>query len=193
MQVDNSLTYFVLLVVTFATALNLFLTLRGAAVQSAKRTRAPVGERVPAFVGRNLADGRRVASKELLGRSLALVFLSPACPKCREKIADLQEILPATKTVGLNFWIAGALQADDLSQFLAGSPLLDYAFDIDQRTRRILNPLHATPYYVFIDDQLIVRVSDYLGDENWRDFIEQMREAAVDREPESRPTTQGGA
>jgi len=182
--VDGSLTLVVLVVLTFSTALNLFLILRlaakvrMAAELSAPPSSLPLGRVAPAFEGSRRADGARIASKDLAGQAVVLVFLSAGCPKCREKAAELLEILPAIRSSGVALWIIGADAAHDISQVLGKSPLLDHAVVLDPATRQRLNPRGAAPFYIFIDDQAVVQASSFVGDEDWRSFVGQMREIA---------------
>ncbi|WP_332772481.1 redoxin domain-containing protein [Phenylobacterium sp.] len=186
---DGSLTLIVLVVLTFATALNLFLTLRlaakvrTAAELSAPPSSLPIGRTVPAFEGTRRADGARIASQDLAGQAAVLVFLSAGCPKCREKAAELLEILPAVRRAGVALWIMGADAAHDVSQVLGTSPLLDHVLVLDAAARQRLNPRGAAPFYIFIDDRSVVQASSFVGDEDWLSFVGQMREIA-DQAPE---------
>lgn len=186
---DGSLTLIVLVLLTFATALNLVLTLRLAAKVrttaelSAAPSGLPIGRVAPAFEGTRRADGVRVASEDLAGQAVVLVFLSAGCPKCREKAVELLEILPAVRSAGVALWIIGADAAHDIVQVLGTSPLLDHVLVLDAAMRQRLNPRGGAPLYIFIDDQSVVQASGFVGDEDWLSFVGQMREIA-DQAPE---------
>jgi hypothetical protein len=178
---DANLALLALLVLAVAVALNLFLTLR-----LARRIRAaeappptvPLGETVPPFAGRARADGRRIGPEELAGRPLVLVFLSPGCKACAASIGELAAILPGAARAGVALWVVPADDAHDIALLVGGTALADHVLVLDPASRRRLNPLTAVPFYLFIDEAMVARASNQLGDEDWRTFVAQMREAA---------------
>ena len=181
---DPAVNYVVLLVLTLVTALNLILILRVASrieVGAAGRASAPalvVGQSVPEFAGRALADSSPVRSEHLLGQPQVLIFLSSACPKCRASIDELVSLLGAIRGAGVGLWIVGVGPADDFARLLEGSPLLDHVLEMDEPSRRRLNPLNAAPMYVFLDPDLTTVAASYVGDDDWLSFAQQMREGA---------------
>jgi peroxiredoxin len=180
--VDSNLALIVLVVLTFATALNLFLTFRLAALVRAgfaPPLSLPIGYPVPTFEGRRLADGSRIASTDLAGQAVVLVFLSPGCPACREKAAELVDILPGVQSAGLALWVIPADDVHDISKLVGGSPLLEHVLVLDAATRRTVNPRGSAPFYLFIDDKMVAKASNIVGDEDWRSFVEQMRDFIV--------------
>jgi hypothetical protein len=48
---------------------------------------------------------------------------------------------------------------------------------IRTRVRRRLNARNAAPFYLFVDDAGTVVASGFVGDDDWRSFDAQMREA----------------
>jgi hypothetical protein len=167
--VDGNLAALVLLAVTAATALNLFLTLRlAAAVRPAARTpsplAAPVGTRVPPAAGLDLE-----------GQPAVIVFLSEGCPACRGKAAELAELLPGMARAGVTLRIVAL---GDISGVIAGTALSDRIAELGEAGLASLNPHLAAPAYIFVDSDGTVLASHYLGDEDWRTFAGQMREGA---------------
>ena len=183
MMIDDNLLFIVLAVLTAGTALNLFLILRLAALVRAwtePATRAfPIGEAVPPFEGRRRMDGHRIASVDLAGAPLVLVFLSSGCRVCRGKVAEIAEILPGLGNAGVTLWIVPADDTHDIAKIVEGPLLLDRVLELDAATRRTLNPQRAAPYYLFIDENMIAKAGSYVGDEDWRTFVDQMRDFAV--------------
>lgn len=179
---DAKLLLIVLSVVTLATALNLFLTLRLAAKVRAAfdpGPRAlPVGQPVPPFEGRRRTDGQGIASTDLGGEAVVLAFLSPGCPACREKAVELLDILPGMRSAGVVPWIVPADSAHDIARLVGDTPLLDHVLVLDDATRRRLNPDNAVPFYIFIEERTMVRASGTIGDENWLSFVAQIRDLA---------------
>jgi hypothetical protein len=183
-MMDGGLIYIVLVVLTFSTALNLFLTLRLAALvragtgHAAQASSLPIGKVAPAFEARVRATGRRIASTEFAGQAVVLAFLSIGCPKCRATVPELARILPATHRAGVALWIAGADDVHDVADLFEGSSLVERVLVLDAATRWMLNPLRAAPFYIFFDGALVVQASSHIGDEDWRSFIAQMDEIA---------------
>jgi hypothetical protein len=149
----------------------------------------PLGSLAPRFDGRRLLDGGLVSSSDP-SSALVLIFLSPACPACRKALPELVRLLPGVRSSGIAFWIACADSAHDIDQLVGGTPLRQHALTLDDETRARLNPRNAASVYLFIDDEMIVQASNYIGDDDWLSFVEQMREAALVGEAAS-PTIEG--
>lgn len=181
---NTSLIYIVLTALTFATALNLFLVLRIARVVLPSEEPEPlvplVGKAAPRFEASRQMHGQRIASDDLVGGPIVLIFLSPGCPSCRAKIAELIEILPATEKAGVALWIVGADEMHDITALTRDSPLATRTLAMEATAREAFNPKGAAPLYVFIDDAMIVQAGNYLGDENWHNFVRQMREIILE-------------
>lgn len=174
-----SVILIVLAVLVFTTTLNLFLILRIARVVFPPDEAEPVvplvGQPAPRFEASRQADGRSIASDDLKGHPLVLVFLSAGCSTCRTKTAELLEILPATQQAGVALWIVAADDVHDLAALTADSALADRTLAMEPTARKALNPLSAAPLYIFIDEAMIVRAGNYLGDDDWRTFVSDMR------------------
>ena len=179
---DQPLILLVLVVLIPVAALNLFLTLRLAAIVRpdlwSPPTTVPIGRPVPAFEGRLRSGGAPLASADLAGQASVLAFLSPGCPKCAETAADLAVILPAMRSAGVALWIVPADSVHDITPLLAGTALIDHVLELEPAARRRLNPQRAAPFYLFLDETLVVQASNYVGDDDWLSFLAQMREAA---------------
>lgn len=178
---DSSLIGFLVTVLVFAVVFNLFLTLRLAAIVGASEyarlpETLPVGEDLPDFAGRTLAEGRRVSRDDMLGQPVVLVFLSPACKDCRARLPELIEIQPAMRNAGVPMWIIGAGARRRLRAYLRDTPLSGRLLLLRRAARRRLNPKNAAPFYIFADHQGVVRATNFIGDDNWRSFLDQMRE-----------------
>lgn len=180
---DEDLLLLVVVVLTLAASLNLFLTLRLAAIVRpeawAPPLTIPIGQAVPPFEGRRRADGVRLGSGDLAGQAAVLAFVSPGCASCREKVAELLDILPAIRRAGVALWLVPADSAHDIGQLVDGTPLIDHVLVLDAAARRRLNPRRSAPFYLFLDDKAVTRASNFIGDEDWLSFVEQMRAAAA--------------
>ncbi|HEX8468261.1 MAG TPA: redoxin domain-containing protein [Allosphingosinicella sp.] len=179
---DSDLLVLVLIAVTFASALNLWLTFRLSArirEMAAPAFTVPLGEPVPSFEGTAPAQSRTIRSSDLVGQPAVLVFLSPGCKACADRIAELVAILPGTEQLGVMLWIVPADDVHDIGRLVAGTPLAEHVLILDAANRLRLNPLRNAPFFLFIDEALIARASNTVGDEDWRAFVQQMREAGA--------------
>jgi hypothetical protein len=178
---DADLLALVLLAVTFAAGLNLWLTFRLAArvrELTAPAFTVPLGEPVPSFEGTAPAQARIVRSSDLAGRPIVLVFLSPGCKACAGRIPELVEVLAGAERLGVTLWIVPADDVHDIGRLVADTPLAEHVLILDAANRLRLNPLRAAPFFLFIDETLIARASNEVGDEDWRTLVQQMRESA---------------
>lgn len=171
---------FAVAILLFVVALVLFLVLRLAArvavLEGALRApRLQIGDVVPDFEGRRAADGGSFTSADLAGRNTALIFLSAGCPQCVAKRPDLLAMLPGMIQAEVTFWIVPADEAHDLSEIVGGSALAAHVLILESNVRRRLNPNTVVPSYLFIDDQMVVRDQSHMEDENWLDFVRQMK------------------
>jgi hypothetical protein len=177
---ESPLLVLVLGIVAFAAALNLWLTFRLAGrlrELSAPPLTAPIGAPLPPFEG--VAGGRPFRSSDLAGRPSALVFLSPGCKTCAGKVGELVALLPGAERSGVALWIVPADDFHDISALVGGTPLAGRVLRLDEPARKRLNPLATAPFYLFVDEALVLRASNHLGDEDWTTFVGQMREAAA--------------
>jgi hypothetical protein len=185
--VDDNLLAIVLVVLTFATALNLFLLLRLAERERARSRPLlhPVGAALPAFEARRLADGTRLGSADIAGRPLVLVFLSGGCPACKAALPELESLLTGAAAAGVGLWIVTADAPRAIALLALPPGLAARTLTADRVSYRKLNPHAAAPAYLFLDETMVVRASNYVGDADWRSFVEQMREIERDRPADS--------
>jgi len=179
---DADLAVLTLIVVTFATALNLWLTFRLCVrlrEAAAPALTVEIGAPVPRFEGLARAQSRPVRSEDLAGQPAVLVFLSPGCKACAGKIGELVGLVPGAARSGVALWIVPADDVHDISRLVGDTPLADRVLVLDADARLRLNPLTTAPFYLFIDESSFVRASNHLGDEDWRSFVGQMRDAAA--------------
>ncbi len=140
----------------------------------------PLGQELPAFEGRARVDGRIMNSAEFEGQATVLLFLSSGCPKCRGTVPELLRILPAICGANVGLWIVPADSRHDIAPLLEGSALLEHVLLLEPAVREQLNPQRAAPYYIFIDHQRVVLASGLIGDDNWKSFVDQMKEFMPD-------------
>lgn len=179
----TSLVELLLLVLLVAVTINLVLTIRiTAIVRDAPEPEdlpftAKLDAAVPAFSGARLSNGATVSSVSLAGgTALVLVFLSSGCADCRRRIPELTAILPAIRAAGIELLIVGMESPARVRKLLVDTGLLEHAIVLDRNSRKALNPRNGSPFYLFVDGNRDVKASNFLGDENWLVFMEQMKE-----------------
>lgn len=173
---DADLLYLTLAALAFAIALNLRLTL--AVLRSARRGReraAPPqpGQPLPAVGATPLAGRGRIALGGA-GSARALLFLSSQCPKCRAKVADIASLAVVAADAGLALWIVSDEPRWRLSSLLRGTALAARTLRLGRQDYRLLNPLRASPAYLFVDHEGTIDAAGLIGDDNWRALERQL-------------------
>ncbi len=179
-ELDPVLVSGLVVVLTLAVAFNLFLSLRLAKLVAALAfaglpDSVPIGQPLPEFSARKIADGRRLSSDDVLSDQAAvLVFLSQDCEKCRQRIPEIQRILPLAEEAGVRLWIICAGRERLLRRYFAATGLLPRVLHVQTGILRRLNPRRAAPFYIFVDAQRAVQASSFIGDEDWLSFRSQI-------------------
>lgn len=187
---DTTLLALLLLFLLAVVMLNVLLTIRLARqlqqLQQQQREggagapfTAELDAAVPTFNGRRLLDGADVSSEAMRGTASVLLFLSASCGDCRKLVPELVAMLPAMRDAGVGLLIIGLESENRVRRFLGETPLFPHVLRLDAAERQVLNPRNSAPFYLFVDDQLKVKASHFVGDENWRLFIEQMGATAA--------------
>jgi peroxiredoxin len=178
---DSQIIYLALAVLAFAVALNLQLTISALHAARAERNAAEpllAGDPVPPVVGRPL-DQWAVRQVVTEGQPVALLFLSSRCPKCRSKLAELEQMLPAARGAGLAVRLISREPAWRLRRFLDGRFPLPQVLRLSQRDYKLLNATGASPAYLFVNHEGILEASGLIGDENWLGLRAQLTDNHV--------------
>ena len=192
---DPTLLSLLVIALAVLAAFNLFLSLRltalvGALAHARLPDTVPVGEALPNFHARTLHDGRRVAADALLGEQAAvLVFLSPGCKSCLQRLPELERMQPLMQDAGVALWVIASGTERRLRDYFENTGLMPRVLRVNDRNMRKLNPKYSAPFYIFIDPMRIVQASDLIGAEDWLSFraqigdMEPMDADAVDMDP----------
>lgn len=179
---DSTLVLILIGCLTFAVALNLYLTFQLTRVVRQLPTGSdvpfslPVGEIIPDFEGLRLLDRASISSKDQTEQPMVLVFFASGCDKCRSKFPELAQMQTALQHAGVLMWIISSESKWRVKKFLKGSGLLERVVIVDDETLRQFNPKNAFPYYIFIDGEKALQASGFIGDDNWLSFLKQMHE-----------------
>ena len=182
---DAGLLYTILAILTVSVALNLKLTfslmhvLGRLALPELGENELEVGELVPEFKGKFLASGEKVIFDQNSQASV-LLFLASKCPKCRQKLPEIQRMLPILEDTGLRTWLISNEPKWPLKRFLGMTPLFARTVLVNKKDYKILNTKLSSPYYLLIDQSGSLQASGLIGDENWLSFQSQMDELAAE-------------
>lgn len=180
-MIDATVLYIILSILLFSLILNLMLTLnvmrtlrRLPIADALPLTPTPQTE-LPPVLATLLVSGE-VTSFNAGEQPAVLVFLSSRCPKCQEKKAEVEALLPLATAAEVHLWLVSSETAWRTRRFLSSAVLQQHAVLTSQENYKLLNPRQISPFYLFIDHDARVQAGGTLGDENWQSFCEQMME-----------------
>lgn len=179
---NNVLLLLIMFFLVVVVALNLWLTFR--MIHTLKytnlKTNAPqslsIGTITPNFSANRLTTNTNITSNEYADYAKVWLFLSTACNKCKGKLPELEKVLSATNDSGVIIRILTNESERRMRFFLNSTVLQDIALIIDTITYSLINPLGASPYYMFVDTQNVLQAEGMIGDENWLGFVGQLTE-----------------
>lgn len=166
----------VLAALAFAIAGNVWLSL--AVLRASRRERLPAavlvpGETLPAVQARPLAGGARF-QLAAPGQPAVLLFLASRCPKCQEKLAGIEQLLPLARGAGLQLWLLSEEPARRLRAFLPANTLRAATARLALRDYRKLNATMSSPSYLFVNHEGIIEAAGLIGDEDWLALVDQL-------------------
>lgn len=173
---DTDVLYFALAALAVGLAINLRLTLSvlGAARdEHDTKLPLPVGHAIPPVSGRLLMGGGR-AQVGGAGQASVLLFMISQCPKCRGRIAEVEAMLPLALDAGLALWLVSEERAFRLRTFVGRAGLARRTVRVSQNDFLALNPLQATPTYLFVNADGVLEASGLIGDDNWQALRSQL-------------------
>lgn len=178
---NEQIIFLILAILVFSVALNLKLTfsvlnsLRNLAAAGEIPFTLPIGEAIPVIRAKRLLDGTKVEINKKPNAQV-LVFLSSTCPKCREKLLEIERFLPLTAGAGLSISLVSQESKWRLKRFLRSDAMLSIAVRTNKFDYRSLNPTQTSPYYLFLDHETRLEAGGIIGDENWLSFCEQLND-----------------
>lgn len=177
---EMSLLYTCLVVLAVLVALNLKLTLhlfeliRNPTLLNPPFLASEVGEPIANIKGRSLS--KKAIELTQIEQAIALLFLSSRCPQCKEKLPEIEALVPLLKDAGLTLLLVTNEPKRHLVKFLKNTSLLDHVFLIDKASYKSVNPTMSTPYYLFVNHLTELQAGGVIGDEDWQSFVQQMDE-----------------
>jgi len=184
---DNQLIYFVLLVLCFSVALNLKLTFNLLhLVRNPPEAEDPlghltIGAPIPGISGVSPVTDKAV-DLSLTVKPQVLLFLSSRCPVCKEKLAEIDSLLPLAQQAGVEFCFISLESKNRLGAFLQSPILSSLAVIVEEKDYKQLNPTLSSPFYLFIDHEQKLQAGGTIGDEDWLAFVAQLNELQLEEE-----------
>lgn len=177
---EPTLIYTCLLVLAVLVALNLKLTLhlfeliRNPSLLNPPFLPRQIGEPMANLTGRTLA-GQSVDLQSVEGAT-AMLFLSSRCPQCKQKLPELEAMIPLLQDAGLTLWLVTSERKRHFVKLLNHSPLLEHVVLVNSKAYQQVNPTLSTPYYLFVNHITELEAGGVIGDEDWQSFAQQMDE-----------------
>jgi peroxiredoxin len=135
------------------------------------------GIKAPAFKLETL-EGRIVSQADYGSRALGLVFISPTCNPCRQKMPQLQEQVSLAREVGIDLLIVSLVSREETRQFATEMNVAAPLFALPaESTLSEDYKVSVTPSFCFINKGGTVEVSGSL-DGAWDKLVERWKQAA---------------
>lgn len=131
-----------------------------------------IGKLAPAFTAQMLT-GETVTLTDFAGKRVFLVFISPSCAPCREKIPELQALAPKLAQEGIVFALLFSETVQEIRPFVA-----KYSLSIPVWLAPPPNPLWqdykvaGTPFYCAIEANHEVALTGFFESE-WELVVKQ--------------------
>lgn len=174
------LVYIVLVILCLISAINFKLTLN--LLKIIRDSSSTIDEISPVHIGEKVPDikGRRISSNDYEGLNITgapsvLLFVSSQCPKCQEKIPQIEYLHPLMRELGICISIISKESTVIMKSFLNNSILLDNVWFVSNKNYKKLNPTFASPFYLFISHEAKLQAYGFIGDSDWESFAEQVK------------------
>lgn len=178
-MIAPELVYVVLALLALSIALNFKLTF--IALASIKKLQdaaagsrvLPVGISLPDLTGKRLQDGQAQAFIHCQ-QAVVLLFLASACPKCQQKLAEIEALRSAAQHAGVQLFLLSIEPRWRIRRFLRATSLAEITILTSKADYTLLNPTLSSPHYLFINHAATLEAHGAIGDENWRSFCGQL-------------------
>lgn len=174
------LVYVVLIILCLISAINLKLTLN--LLKIIRDNSSTIDDVSPVDIGKIVPDikGKRVENNNYEELNITeapsvLLFVSSQCPKCQEKIPQIESLYPLIRELGINFSIISKESKAIMKSFLNNSSLLNDVLFVSNKNYKKLNPTYASPFYLFISHEGKLQTYGFIGDADWESFTEQVK------------------
>jgi hypothetical protein len=177
---NNEIVQLTLAVVCILTVFNLWLSFRLVKkiryIQLSNNTGIKglsEGDIVPKVEAKLLFEQTVEVHSDAEDLSKVYVFLSSACTKCKSKLGELECLHSIALPAGFQLRLLTIESEKAIKHFLQSSSLKEATWSVSESLYSELNPTMASPYYLFVDDDSVLKAQGMIGDENWQSFVVQ--------------------
>lgn len=131
------------------------------------------GDIAPDFKAITL-DGKEITLKDYINQSMVFVFVSSKCAPCKERISEIEKILPIVEKAGIDIILVSNddletskqhfLEYDKFNNVLV-APRTENQFMYDYK-------VPATPYFCLVDNKGLVQTNGFF-DQKWSTLVLQ--------------------
>jgi len=163
------------IVVLFNLLLTVALIRRGSATQPGFEMEnvemLEIGSQAPDFTAETL-DDKTVTLADYAGKSVALIFISPTCQPCLDKLPELHELAPHTRHNGMGLILVNAADTDQTRVFVEKHNVTLPILIAPRNTNPFMNDykVAGTPFFCILDKSATVQSTGYF-DSNWHNLI----------------------
>lgn len=156
------------LVVLFNLLLTVALIRRGAARQPGfDMENAPtleIGSLAPDFTAETL-EGRTVTLTDYAGKSLALIFISPTCKPCLEKLPSLNKISQRARSFGLELVLVNIASKDETKTLVQQQEIILPTFIAPPKRNSLMRDykVAGTPFFCVVNEERKIASTGFLG------------------------------
>jgi thiol-disulfide isomerase/thioredoxin len=177
---DSQLAQLAIVFLLFSVALNLYLTfsiiniLKRIPIPSLTEEPLASGDIISNFEGHAYYDNSVFEFRFDVDQPRVFLFLYSSCEKCRSKIPELERLANMTPNAGVHLYLISNESQRKFKQLVQKEALIKISIHVDSEDYDRLNPVGASPYYIFVDEQGVVQAGGLIGDNNWVAFVEQI-------------------
>lgn len=135
----------------------------------------PAGIQLPALEATQYVSGAEFDYGEINEDAKVFLFLSSQCPKCKSKLDEVQALVNKSRDMGVSIWLLTDEKPRRMKRFLKATSLYDRVLGLSEQLMDMLNPVKASPYYLFVDQNNVLQAEGLIGDQNWLDFSQQIQ------------------
>ncbi len=185
---ETSINFF-LFVITAFLAINLFITLRNAyhinALSSIFTYKAEllIGSPAPSFSAVT-PDDQTITLRHLRGQEVVLIFMSPECKPCIQKLPELHRLASLARKQNIEFVLVSEddkQKTEDMMHDHDVTLPLILAPRLSNQFARTYNPRGITPYFCHLDEKAVVRNRGSLREKKWHKLAQSWHSQSVEQ------------
>lgn len=167
-------TLALLVALNFKLTLHLFEMIKDPSLLNPPFLAREIGDEMPEIKGKTLSKESLTLTQ--VEQPSVLLFLSSRCPKCKDKVTEIEALLPLLDDAGLSMFLVTNEPSRHITKFLSNDALSEKVLQISSKQYKQINPTLSTPYYLFINHLTQLEAGGVIGDEDWLSFLQQMDE-----------------